>query len=72
MTPTSIAYVAIIHQDTRSCVVQPSSGVRYTVLFTGTNFQPFSAIYNTKTTGLDFNQNHVIDALKSCYIAYQI
>ena len=42
-----------------------------TLLFTWTNFKPFSTVYNTNYWA-DFNQNHVIDALQSHYLVYQI
>ena len=60
-----------IDQDIRLCVVRPSSDTRDTVYFTRTNFTRFHLFIAQKYWAY-FNQNHVLDALQSRYLTYQI
>ena len=61
---TTSRHMVVCHAAKFGCM-------RHYVLFTQTNFKPFSALYN-KNYWADFNRNHIIDTLQSCYLAYQI
>ena len=61
-----------VNQDTRLCVMRPSLVARdMCVIYTNQLLTIFNCLQH-KNYYTDFNQNHVLDALQSGYLTYQI